>query len=208
MKSFHTELKFDSKIHSSISMDEMTNSIAHNQSTCLLALIQSVNRLSNFERIAQPFVNLNEFPKTAKQSTPSRVRFDDETKKFATQTKKHRPQQFTKTHKTPQTSVDINPDAFNLSLSKIFRKMLLACLTTKDAILNVVRDCVLTGNEERCKPLRSPYIHRFWQELHAKSGCVCIDDRIAIQQFFQKRLLRCNPQNILRQLGDDGYCLS
>ena len=55
----------------------------------------------------------------------------------------------------------------------------MSSLTTKDAILKEVRDCILTENEDRCKQL-SPYIHSFWKDLQVKNGCVCIDDRIAL----------------------------
>ena len=52
-------------------------------------------------------------------------------------------------------------------------------LTTKDAILKEVRDCILTENKDSCKQI-SPYIHSFWKALHVKNGCVCIGDRIAL----------------------------
>ena len=55
----------------------------------------------------------------------------------------------------------------------------MASLTTKDAILKEIRDCILTDNEDRCRQI-SPYIHSFWKDLHVKNGCVCIDDRIAL----------------------------
>ena len=55
----------------------------------------------------------------------------------------------------------------------------MASLTTKDATLKEIRDCILTENEDRCKQI-SPYIHIFWKDIHVKNGCVCIDDRIAI----------------------------
>ena len=55
----------------------------------------------------------------------------------------------------------------------------MASLTTKDAILKEIRECILTDNEDRCKQI-SPYIHSFWKDLSVKNGCVCIDDRIAL----------------------------
>ena len=55
----------------------------------------------------------------------------------------------------------------------------MASLTSKDAILKDIRDCVLTENEDSCKQI-SPYIHSFWKDLHVKNGCVCIDDKIGI----------------------------
>ena len=56
----------------------------------------------------------------------------------------------------------------------------MARLTSKDAILKEIEDCVLTENEDRCKQI-SPYIHSFWKDLHVKNGFGCINDRIAIQ---------------------------
>ena len=55
----------------------------------------------------------------------------------------------------------------------------MASLTSEDAILKDVRDCVNTGNEDRCRQIR-PYIHNYWKDLHVKNGCVCVDDRINI----------------------------
>ena len=55
----------------------------------------------------------------------------------------------------------------------------MASLSTKDAILKEIRDCILTENEDRCKQI-SPYIQTFWKDLHVKNGYVCIDDRMAI----------------------------
>ena len=55
----------------------------------------------------------------------------------------------------------------------------MASLTSKDAILKEVRDCINTGNEDRCRPI-SPYIHSYWKDLHVKKSFVCVDDRNAI----------------------------
>ena len=80
---------------------------------------------------------------------------------------------------TPNTSTELYEDPFKLAFSKIFTTKLLASLTTKDAILKEVRDRVLTKNEERCRQT-SPYIHSFWPDLQVKSGCLCVEDRIAL----------------------------
>ena len=55
----------------------------------------------------------------------------------------------------------------------------MASLTSKDAIYKEVRDCVNTGNEDRCRQI-NPYIHCYWKDLHVKNGCVCVEDRITI----------------------------
>ena len=79
---------------------------------------------------------------------------------------------------TPSTD-DLYTDTFNFALSKIFSRTLLASLTSKDAILKEVRDCMNTNNKERCRQI-SPYIHSYWKDMHVKNGRVCVDDRIAI----------------------------
>ena len=55
----------------------------------------------------------------------------------------------------------------------------MASLTSKDAVLKKVRDCILTNNESRLKAL-NPYIHSYWRDLHVRSGCVCVDEKVAI----------------------------
>ena len=113
-----------------------------------------------------------------KQSTPSRVRFAEAGPSSA-QTVPATPITST-TDTTTVTSPSVDDlylDSFNFTLSKIFSSSLMASLTTKDAILKEIRDCILTKNEDRCKQI-SAYIHSFWKDLHVKNGCVCIDDRI------------------------------
>ena len=61
--------------------------------------------------------------------------------------------------------------------SKKFSSTLMGSLTSKNAILKEVRDCVITDNEDRCRQI-SPYIHSFWKDLHVKNGCVRVNDRI------------------------------
>ena len=99
-----------------------------------------------------------------KHSTPSKVRFADEagpsTAPAVTATPST-PNTDTSTVTSPSTD-DLYTDGFNFALSKIFSSTLMASLTSKDAILKKIRDCVLTENEERCKQI-SPYIHSFWR---------------------------------------------
>ena len=116
-----------------------------------------------------------------KHSTPSKVRFADEaglSTAPAVPAKPSTPKTDTTTVTSPSTD-DLYTGAFKFALYKIFSSTLMASLTSKDAILKEIRDCVLTENEDRCKQI-SPYIHSFWKDLHVKNGCVCIDDRIAI----------------------------
>ena len=151
---------------------------------------QLLSQLNNFQRIANKFKTVymmshsNSDEETLlqiKQSTPSKVRFADEAGPSTAPAVPATPV----TPNTDPTTVtspsvdDLYLDTFNFALSKIFSSTLMASLTTKDAILKDIRDCILTENEDRCKQI-SPYIHSFWKDLHVKIGCVCIDDRIAL----------------------------
>ena len=95
-----------------------------------------------------------------KQSTPSRVRFADETGPSSAQAVPATPitpTTDTTTVTSPSVS-DLYLNSFNFALSKIFSSSLLASLTTKDAILKEIRDCILTETKDRCKQISS-YIH-------------------------------------------------
>ena len=116
-----------------------------------------------------------------RRSTPSKVLFADEAGPSTAPSVPATPST-TNTDKTtvisPSTD-DLYTDTFNFALSKIFSSPLMASLTSKDAILKEIRECLLTDNEDRCRQI-SPYIHSFLKDLHVKNDCVCIDDRIAI----------------------------
>ena len=80
---------------------------------------------------------------------------------------------------TTPFSDNLSTDSFYFALSKIFSNTLIASLTSNDAILEEVHDCIITENEDRCRQI-SPYIHSFWKDLHAKQGCLYVDDGLAI----------------------------
>ena len=61
----------------------------------------------------------------------------------------------------------------------LFTKGFIAVLTSKDAVLKEVRDCFLQNDAQRCKEV-NPYVFSYWRELHVRSGCVCVDERVAI----------------------------
>ena len=108
----------------------------------------------------------------AKQSTPSKVRLADDAGPStapAVPATPSTPNTNTTTVTSPSTD-DLSTDAFNFALSEIFSSTLMASLTTKDAILKEIRDCVLTENEDRYGQISS-YIHSFWKDLHVKHGC-------------------------------------
>ena len=73
-------------------------------------------------------------------------------------------------------------------VSEIFNKSLIAWLTSKDAVLKEVRDCILTNNESRLKAL-NPYIHSYWRDFHVRSGCVCIDGKVSIPNVLREALI-------------------
>ena len=116
-----------------------------------------------------------------KHLTLSKVRFADEAVPStapAVLATPSTPNTDTTTVTSPSTD-ELYTDAFNFALSQIFSSTLMASLTSNDAILKEIRDCILTENEDRCKQI-SPYIHTFLMDLHVKNGCVRIDGRIAI----------------------------
>ena len=137
-----------------------------------------LSQLNNFQRFVNKFKTVymmshsNSDEDTlmhVKQSTPSKVRFADEagpSTASAVPATPVTPNTDTTTVTSPSVD-DLYLDSFNFALSKIFSSTLMASLTNKDAILKEVRDCFLTENEDRCKPI-SPYIHSFWKDLHVK----------------------------------------
>ena len=111
----------------------------------------------------------------------------------------HTPRVTFRTQSTPLTTTSANPnnntqassspeiqdielsmeEVFESNLNQLFTKSFLAVLTSKDAVLKEIRDCVLQDDEARCKEV-SPYIHSFWKDFHVRSGCLCVDERVAI----------------------------
>ena len=77
---------------------------------------------------------------------------------------------------------------FEYIVSKIFKKSLIASLTSKDTVLKEVKDCILTNNESRLKAI-NPCIHSYWRDLYVRSRCVCIDERVAIPNVLGEALI-------------------
>ena len=178
----------------------------------LFALNQSTDQLdkefNNFQRIANSFHNVLMMPQSdeetllqIKHSTPSKVSFADEAGPSTAPSvaiTPSTPNTDTKTVTSPSTD-DLYTNAFQFALSKIFSSTLMASLTSKDATLKEIRDCILTDNEDRCRQI-STYIHSFWKDLHDKNGCVCIDDRITRKDAYVEAIHATS-----RELGDDGH---
>ena len=55
-------------------------------------------------------------------------------------------------------------------------------------MLQEIRDCVIQDVEARCKEVTS-YVHSFWKDLHVKSGCLCVDQRVAVPNSIKEALL-------------------
>ena len=67
-------------------------------------------------------------------------------------------------------------------------KGILPLLTSKDAVLKEVRDCILQEDEERCKDVNL-YLHSYWTDLHVRSGRVSVDEKVAIPNLIQVAVL-------------------
>ena len=78
--------------------------------------------------------------------------------------------------------------SFERVVGKVFSKGLIASLTSKDAVLKEVRDCIIWGDEERLKAL-NPYLHSYWRDLHVTGGCVCMDEKVAIPNALKEALI-------------------
>ena len=125
---------------------------------------QLLSQLNNFQQIANKFKTVymmshsNSDEETLlqiKQSTPSKVRFANEAGPStapAVSATPVTPNTDTTTVTSPSVD-DLYLDTFNFALSKIFSSTLIASLTTKDAILKEIQDCILTEDEDRCKQL-------------------------------------------------------
>ena len=79
-------------------------------------------------------------------------------------------------------------EVFENNLTQLFTKGFLAVLASKDAVLKEVRDCIMQNDPQRCKEV-NPYFFSYWRELHVRSGCVCVDERVATPHSIQDAVL-------------------
>ena len=79
-------------------------------------------------------------------------------------------------------------EVFENNLAQLFTKGFLAVFTSKDAVLKDVMVCILEDDEQRCKEVNL-YLHSYWRELHVRSGCICLDERVAIPHSIQDAVL-------------------
>ena len=74
------------------------------------------------------------------------------------------------------------------NLRQLFTEGFLAVLTSKDAVLKEVRGCIVQNDAQRCKEV-NPYLIFYWRDLHVRSGCVYVDERVAIPDSIQNAVL-------------------
>ena len=97
------------------------------------------------------------------------------------------------THSSNEGQISLNlelskEEVFENNLTQLFTKVFLPVLTSKDAVLKEVRDCILQNDKQRCKEV-SPYVFSYWRVLHVRSGCVCVAERVAIPHSIEDAVL-------------------
>ena len=78
--------------------------------------------------------------------------------------------------------------SFEKVVGRVFNKGLIASLTSNDAVLKEVRDCIIRSDEEQLKSL-NPYLYSYWRDLHVSSGWVCMDEKVAISNALKDALI-------------------
>ena len=166
-----------------------------NNKKSFFALIQSENQLSS------PF-SINLIEKSTTSSKMSQQVSSMKGKSASTRSNRTSPRvSFTdnptpdtprrsSSHSNLSTPLTDSPQvlSFEKVVGKVFNKGLIASLTSKDAVLKEVRDCIIRSDEERLKAL-NPYLHSYWRDLHVSSGCVCMDEKVAIPNALKDALV-------------------
>ena len=78
--------------------------------------------------------------------------------------------------------------SFEKVVGRVLNKGLIASQTSKDAVLKEVRDCINRSDEEQLKAL-NPNFHSYWRDLQVSSGCVCLDEKVAIPNALKDALI-------------------
>ena len=52
-------------------------------------------------------------------------------------------------------------------------------MTNKESVLHETRDCIIQGDELRCKAV-SRQIHTHWKQLSVNDGCILLDNQLTI----------------------------
>ena len=165
----------------------------HKSDTTLASRIQSQN--SNFHLIAnskQQILHIRISANEAQSNPPTspqtpRVTFRTQSTPISTTSAG--PSNAQASSSPEENDIELSrEEIFENNLNQLFTKSFLAVLTSKDAVLKEIRDCVIQDDQARCKEL-SPYIHSFWKDLHVKSGCLCVDQRVAIPNSIKEAVL-------------------
>ena len=139
------------------------------------------NSITNpHQQIHHITMSANESPQNSPTASPQtpRVTFRTQSTPIATTSTSHSNTQASSSPDNQDIELS-REEIFENNLNQLFTKSFLAVLTSKDQVLKEIRDCVIQDDEARCKEV-SPYVHSFWKDLHVKSGCLCVDQRVAI----------------------------
>ena len=123
------------------------------------------------------------------KSTSTRLNRTSPRVSFTENTNPNTPRQ-SSSHSNIGTSLTDSPHIFSFDkvVGTVFNKGLIASLTSKDAVLKEVRDCIIRSDEERLKAL-NPFLHSYWRDLHVSNGCVCMDEKVAIPNTLKYSLI-------------------
>ena len=116
-------------------------------------------------------------------------------------TVRHTPRQ-SPSNSNISTRLTDSPQAlsFDKVIRKVFDKNLVASLTSKDAVLKEVGDCIIRSDAERLEDLK-PKLQSYWHDLHVGIGCVCMDKKVAITNAFKEALIEDLPASHPGSLG-------
>ena len=165
--------------------------------TALASQIQSqnfhCNATANFKQKVQHITkSANEASQNNPLASPQTPRVTFRTQSTPITTTSARPSNTQASSSPEDHDIELSrEEIFENNLNQLFTKPFLAVLTGKDAVLKEIRDCVIQDDEARCKEV-SPYIHSFWTDLHVKSGCLCVDQRVSIPNSIKEAVLESN----------------
>ena len=106
----------------------------------------------------------------------------------------------------PQTTPRQQQQTFTLMLlplEKISPKIFLRGLTSKGSVLTEISDRLFTENEDSCKQI-APFIHKFLKNLHVRSLCVAVDDKIAMPNSIKDAYLKAIHSKTAGSWGTTG----
>ena len=158
--------------------------------TILASRIQSQNLIANStQQILHIKMPAKEAPQNNPPTSPQTPRVTFRTQSTAISSARTGPSNAQASSSPEEYDIELTrEEIFENNLNQLFTKSFLAVLTSKDAVLKEIRDCVLQDDGARCKEV-STYIHSFWKDLHVKSGCLCVDQRVAIPNSIKEAVL-------------------